>query len=284
MGKWQTELSLQWPSIKQHCWKCTSGIWILSHLTPPWGCEHPASRPCGDLRSHSGGSYAMQKPAEASGRMSSGIRKTDRSVTARTFGMAVGKCWHMCWPSSSHASVSPFPWNGVSPCCQLCDFTHADKVLMVVREALIMGSLCIWAVAINLPAALPWYSFIASHISSSSPAFPWRTSIFCFFPGKPCRSGELWFNSRTKHSKPHRHMEIKCFPHLDSPASAHCFWNTIVSGKNLSGYYTAQGILLSPFSSYYPPFQGLCLFDLWIWRPALIISLKQLPEATLTRS
>lgn len=147
-----------------------------------------------------------------------------------------------------------------------------------------MKSWCIWAVAVSLPDALPWCFLMANHTSSSSPAFPWRTAIFCFFPGGPCRRGELWFNSRAKHSKPNRHMEIKCFPHLDSPASACCFWNTIVSRKNLSGYYTAQGILLSPFSSYYPPFQGLSLFDLWIWRPALIISLEQLPEAMLTRS
>lgn len=121
-------------------------------------------------------------------RMSSGIRKTDTSVKAnQTLGMAVGKCGHKCRPSSSHASVSPFLWKGVSPYCYFCDFTHADKMLMVVREALIKGSLCIWAVAISPSAALPWYFFIASHISRSSPAFPWRTAIFCFFPGGPCR-------------------------------------------------------------------------------------------------
>lgn len=33
-----------------------------------------------------------------------------------------------------------------------------------------------------------------------------------------------------------------------------------------------------------PPLQDLPLFDLWIWRPSLIISLEQLPEAMLPRS
>lgn len=138
-------------------------------------------------------------------------------------GVSEGKGFHVYWPSSSHASVSPFLWNMISPSRLFWGFT--DKMLMHVREALtefccwLSFLLCIWTVEKNLPAALPWYFFTASHVPDSSTAFPWGTTVSCFFPVRPRRKEELWFNSRAKCSKPHKHVEIKCLPPPGFPSN-----------------------------------------------------------------
>lgn len=136
--------------------------------------------------------------------------------------MFVRKRFHTYGPSASCASVSPLLRNGLSPSRLFCGFPDAGRMLMLVREALM--ELCYWLSFLRVyldcgeksPCCSPLVFFHSQSCPPGSTAFPWGTTIVCFFAGRPRRKEGLRFNSRAEHSKPHKHSEIKCLPHLDS--------------------------------------------------------------------
>lgn len=136
-----------------------------------------------------------------------------------------GKHFHTYGPSPSCASVSPLLWNGISPSRLFCDFTDAGKMLILVREALMELCYRLSFLLVYLdcgeksPCCSPLVFFHSQSRLLSSTAFPWGTTIVCLFPGRPCREEGWWFNSRAKHSKPHKHPEIKCLPPPGFPSN-----------------------------------------------------------------
>ena len=139
--------------------------------------------------------------------------------------MFVGKHFHIYGPLPSCASVSPLLWNGISRSRLFCDFADTDKMLMLLREVLM--ELWYWwsflLVYLDCGEKSPYCSPLVFFRSQSRPlswtAFPWGTTVVCFFPGRPCRKEGLWFNSRAKHSKPQKHPGIKCLPPPGFPSN-----------------------------------------------------------------